>query len=97
MICGGMGRAGSDLAFISGLSHPLSFLVYVYNKHTRCCGKARSSGSLSAAELNAAETLWLAIAQFHTFQEELESLRTKKAIPNASSLRTLHPFLNNLG
>ena len=67
------------------------------NSHSQLCGKTSSSESLSAAELNTAETLWLAIMQSHTFQEELELLRKKKAIPNASSLCTLHPLLDNLG
>ena len=60
-------------------------LRFVCNSRTRRCGKAHSSGYLSAAELNAAETRWL------------KSLRKKKAIPTASSLRTLHPFFDNLG
>ncbi len=67
---------------------------FVNNSHSQAQGRIHSSGSLSTAELSAAEVLWLAIAQSHTFQEEIECLRNNKALPKSS---TLHPFLDHSG
>ena len=71
-------------------------LRFVHNCRAACPG-SRHTGPLSVVELSDSRVLWLSTAQYHTFSDEIESLKSMKSISKSSCLRTLHPFLDRCG
>ena len=71
-------------------------LRFVHNCRAACPG-SRHTGPLSVVELSDSRVLWLSTAQYHTFSDEIESLKSMKSISKSSCLRTLHPFLDKCG
>ena len=71
-------------------------LGFVHNCRAACPG-SRHTGPLSVVELSDSRVLWLSTAQYHTFSDEIESLKSMKSISKSSCLRTLHPFLDKCG
>ena len=61
----------------------------------RCVAQMRSF--LSTQELLEAETYWLLFSQEEHFVKELQALKTDYAVPNSSSLFSLHPILDSAG
>ena len=69
-------------------------LRFIHNCRAK---ESHHSGSLSVRELSNSRVLWLSMAQSQMFPDEIESLKTKKVVSKASSLYTLHPFLDECG
>ena len=83
----------------SSFSHLIRVTAWMLRFIHNCSshGITRFTGSLSVTELTNAETIWFSTAQCNTFQDEIESLRKRKAVPAASCLCVLHPFIDSAG
>ena len=55
------------------------------------------SGPLSPVELQEAEHLFVKVTQAQSFQAEIQCLKTNVDLPMKSSIRCLHPFLDDHG
>ena len=71
--------------------------VMRFAKNCRAARENRNTGSLSAGELSAAETVCVRQAQAEAFPAELAALKAGKQLPRGSRLIELRPFIDHSG
>ncbi|XP_070525005.1 uncharacterized protein [Cardiocondyla obscurior] len=81
----------------SRLNHLLRFTARCLRWRRRASGGIVVPGTLTAGELEEAETLWTRAVQGLWFAEEVEDIRTGAPLPRRSDLLRLTPFLDERG
>ena len=66
-------------------------------KNCQTAANDRTTGPLTAKELEQAQNYWIVISQRDHFSKEINLLSQNKPVSKSSSLRSLHPFIDQAG
>ncbi|KRY17347.1 hypothetical protein T12_7757, partial [Trichinella patagoniensis] len=75
----------------------ITALCLRFAKNCTSAAGERRGGPLTAQELDAAEQIWVRIAQGQGFRKEIDELRANRDVAARSPLRSLSPFLDEAG